>query len=228
MTATETETTVTELVAIDSARFRFTIQASTLASALRNVAPFASTDDTLPILTGVQVTVSGREVTLLTTDRYTLARQVLTLDADDVTGCGSIVLPKATIKALSAATKARNWELTSITAGDDDTITVICHDGATSTTKALSGDFPRCGKMLDDFQPAPDVREVSSLPSIAFNAGILARFAKVGRAGKETVTLVVAADSVHDYSGSVKRNAKPVRWECGDASGLICAIRLAA
>ena len=235
MTSTTDQTAeTTTATAQDGVRFRFTIQASELGAALRNVAPFACTDDTLPVLTGVQLTVgeeipaipasvspsrgpvpAKREITLLSTDRYTLARQTLTIDASDVTGAGSVVLPKELVKALSAKWRARNWELVSITAGDDDTITARDFDGNTSAARALPGDqFPRAGKMLDDFQPATDANDVGSMPSIAFNAKYVARFAKIGN-GQETVTFTLAAGT----------SAKPVRWECGEVSGLIMPLR---
>lgn len=242
MTTTADQPTTT--AAEEGVRFRFTIQAGEFGAALRNVAPFASADDTLPVLTGVQLTVAAdtipgvpgsaaqparREITLLSTDRYTLARQTLTIDASDVTGAGSVVLPKELVKSLAGKWRARNWELVSITAGDDDTITARDLDGNTSAARGLPGDFPRAGKMLDEFTPATDANEVGSMPSIAFNAKYVARFAKIGN-GSEMVTFTVAADSVHDYAGygndRTSRTAKPVRWACGDATGLICAIRI--
>ena len=211
------------------ARFRFTIQASELGAALRNVAPFACTDDTLPVLTGVQLTVAAdtipgvpgsaaqparREITLLATDRYTLARQTLTIDASDVTGAGSAVLPKELVKSLAAHKGARNWDLVTITAGDDDMITARDIEGNTSASRALPGDsFPRCGKMLDDFKPAHEASD--AVPSIAFNPRYLARLAKIGN-GQETATFTFSADGA----------AKPVRWECGEVTGLIMSIRL--
>jgi DNA polymerase III subunit beta len=50
-----------------------TVDGGALASAISQVAPAASRDDTLPLLTGVNVEVDGDIMTLAATDRYRLA-----------------------------------------------------------------------------------------------------------------------------------------------------------
>src|SRR6201996_1666874 len=50
-----------------------TVDGGDLAAAIGQVAPAASRDDTLPLLTGVNVEVAGETMTLAATDRYRLA-----------------------------------------------------------------------------------------------------------------------------------------------------------
>src|ERR1700761_2290403 len=74
-----------------------TVDGGDLAAAIGQVAPAASRDDTLPLLTGVNVEVAGDMMTLAATDRYRLAvRDLLWSPArPDVTG--SYLIPARTL-----------------------------------------------------------------------------------------------------------------------------------
>jgi DNA polymerase III subunit beta len=50
-----------------------TVDGGTLATAIGQVTPAASRDDTLPVITGVNVEIKGDTITLVATDRYRLA-----------------------------------------------------------------------------------------------------------------------------------------------------------
>ena len=50
-----------------------TVDGGMLAAAISQVTPAASRDDTLPLLTGVNIEVDGKTMTLAATDRYRLA-----------------------------------------------------------------------------------------------------------------------------------------------------------
>lgn len=54
-----------------------TVDGSALAHAVHMVAGAASTDETLPILTGINMAVNGDQIVLMSTDRYRLARTAL-------------------------------------------------------------------------------------------------------------------------------------------------------
>jgi DNA polymerase-3 subunit beta len=55
-----------------------TVQADVFAQAIGQVTVAASKDDTLPLLTGVRMEISGEKMTLMATDRYRLALRELT------------------------------------------------------------------------------------------------------------------------------------------------------
>src|SRR5690606_23853463 len=55
-----------------------TVAADVFAEAISQVTVAASKDDTLPLLTGVKVEISGETMTLMATDRYRLALRELT------------------------------------------------------------------------------------------------------------------------------------------------------
>ena len=54
-------------------RLAGTVDGGVLATAIGQVAPAASRDDTLPVITGVNVEIEGDTITLVATDRYRLA-----------------------------------------------------------------------------------------------------------------------------------------------------------
>ncbi|MCY9786501.1 DNA polymerase III subunit beta [Nocardiopsis sp. EMB25] len=59
------------------------VPADTLATAVRQVAPAASRDDTLPMLTGAYLDFSGDTLTVVATDRYRIAARELWWRPDD-------------------------------------------------------------------------------------------------------------------------------------------------
>ncbi|HYB46887.1 MAG TPA: DNA polymerase III subunit beta, partial [Streptosporangiaceae bacterium] len=54
-------------------RLAGTVDGGVLATAVGQVTPAASRDDTLPVITGVNVEINGDVITLVATDRYRLA-----------------------------------------------------------------------------------------------------------------------------------------------------------
>ena len=70
-----------------------TVDGGTLAAAIGQVTPAASRDDTLPMLTAVNVELDGKTMTLAATDRYRLAVRDLDWNpAPDASGQGRIAL----------------------------------------------------------------------------------------------------------------------------------------
>jgi len=59
-------------------RLAGTVDGGALATAIGQVTPAASRDDTLPVITGVNVEIEGDLITLVATDRYRLAIRELT------------------------------------------------------------------------------------------------------------------------------------------------------
>jgi DNA polymerase III subunit beta len=68
-----------------------------LAAAIGQVAPAASRDDTLPLLTGVNLEVAGEAMTLAATDRYRLAMRELAWSPARTGLAGSYLVPARTL-----------------------------------------------------------------------------------------------------------------------------------
>jgi DNA polymerase-3 subunit beta len=74
-----------------------TADGGALATAAAQVAPSASRDDTLPMLTGVCLDVDGPELTLAATDRYRLAAATLAWEPTDPAIRASALVPARTL-----------------------------------------------------------------------------------------------------------------------------------
>jgi len=151
--------------------------------ALRNVAIFASTDDTLPALCGVQMdwTTDG-VVELVATDRYMLARQ--TVESAEVTadGPGHVFIPAAQVKQLSAVKMDAHTPIL-ITVEDGGVATFAPPCGIRVTTGPTSDySFPDWRKLWDRMAENLGQGEVNAVS--AWNPKLLARFAKVRDGGK--------------------------------------------
>ncbi len=80
-----------------------TVPAARFAEAVAQVAIAAGRDDMLPVLTGIQVEITGDRLRLLATDRYRLAVRDLTWSPTDPDATGSALVPA---RVLSDAAKA--------------------------------------------------------------------------------------------------------------------------
>jgi len=80
-----------------------TVPAAAFAEAVAQVAIAAGRDDMLPVLTGIQVEITGDRLRLLATDRYRLAVRDLTWTPADPDATGSALVPA---RVLSDAAKA--------------------------------------------------------------------------------------------------------------------------
>ncbi len=74
-----------------------TVDGGALAAAIGQVAPAASRDDTLPLLTGVNVEVDGETMTLAATDRYRLAVRELPWSPAQPGMSGAFLVPARTL-----------------------------------------------------------------------------------------------------------------------------------
>jgi DNA polymerase-3 subunit beta len=74
-----------------------TVDGGDLAAAIGQVAPAASRDDTLPLLTGVNLEVRGETMTLAATDRYRLAVRDLAWSPSRPDVSGSYLVPARTL-----------------------------------------------------------------------------------------------------------------------------------
>ncbi|GAB5896245.1 DNA polymerase III subunit beta [Mycolicibacterium mageritense] len=121
------------------------------AEAIGQVAVAAGRDDTLPMLTGIRVEISGESVVLAATDRFRLAVRELTwaTNAQDVEA--AVLVPAKTLaEAAKAGTDGTEVHL-SLGAGQSvgkDGLLGIRSDGKRSTTRLLDAEFPKFRQLL--------------------------------------------------------------------------------
>src|SRR6266702_3949884 len=78
-------------------RLAGTVDGGVLATAIGQVAPAASRDDTLPVITGVNLEIDGDTIRLVATDRYRLAIRELGWNPAHPGSRGTLLVPAKTL-----------------------------------------------------------------------------------------------------------------------------------
>jgi DNA polymerase-3 subunit beta len=121
------------------------------AEAIGQVAVAAGRDDTLPMLTGIRVEISGESVVLAATDRFRLAVRELTWSAGSPDVEAAVLVPAKTL-AEAAKSGADGAEVhLSLGAGPavgKDGLLGISGNGKRSTTRLLDAEFPKFRQLL--------------------------------------------------------------------------------
>src|SRR6516225_535475 len=112
-------------------RLAGTVDGGVFATAIGQVAPAASRDDTLPVITGVNVEIQGDTITLVATDRYRLAIRELSWNPARP-GTGSTLLVPAKMLSDAARMMASGVPVRIMTRGTDG-------DPRAATTKNAPG-----------------------------------------------------------------------------------------
>ncbi|MGO9069062.1 DNA polymerase III subunit beta [Mycobacterium sp.] len=127
------------------------LSADVFAEAISQVAVAAGRDDTLPMLTGIRVEISGESVVLAATDRFRLAVRELTwsVAAPDVEA--AVLVPAKTLaEAAKSGTDGTEVHL-SLGAGaavGKDGLLGISGNGKRSTTRLLDAEFPKFRQLV--------------------------------------------------------------------------------
>src|SRR5271169_7188612 len=127
------------------------LSADVFAEAISQVAIAAGRDDTLPMLTGIRVEISGETVVLAATDRFRLAVRELTWSALSPDIEAAVLVPAKTLaEAAKAGTDGSEVRL-SLGAGTGvgkDGLLGISGNGKRSTTRLLDAEFPKFRQLL--------------------------------------------------------------------------------
>ena len=121
------------------------------AEAIGQVAVAAGRDDTLPMLTGIRVEISGQSVVLAATDRFRLAVRELTWSAAALDVEAAVLVPAKTLSeaAKSGADGAEvHLSLGAGPAVGKDGLLGISGNGKRSTTRLLDAEFPKFRQLL--------------------------------------------------------------------------------
>jgi DNA polymerase III subunit beta len=143
-----------------------TVGADTFASAISQVAIAAGKDDTLPALTGIRMEINGDALTLIATDRYRLAIRELRW-TPIVPGLNTAVLIPARVLGDTARALTGGAEVSVALAASEGNPGegIIGFEGAgrRTTTRLLSGEYPRIQQLLPTEYSA-----VAELPAAPF------------------------------------------------------------
>ena len=121
------------------------------AQAIGQVAVAAGRDDTLPMLTGIRVEISGDKVVLAATDRFRLAVREFTWSVDSADIEAAVLVPAKTLaEAARAGTDGADVHL-SLGAGaavGKEGLLGIRSNGKRTTSRLLDAEFPKFRQLL--------------------------------------------------------------------------------
>jgi len=127
------------------------ISSELFAEAIGQVAVAAGRDDTLPMLTGIRVEISGEKVVLAATDRFRLAVRELTWSTESADIEVAVLVPAKTLAEAAKAGADRADVHLSLGAGaaiGKEGLLGIRSDGKRSTTRLLDAEFPKFRQLL--------------------------------------------------------------------------------
>lgn len=126
------------------------------ADAVSQVAIATSRDDTLPLLTGVQVNIEGENITLLATDRYRLAQRKLTWRPTEEDFTDSLLV-KAKVLTDVARNLGGGGDIEVHISGDAEqqraAIIGFSAGERQSTSSLMDGDYPPVQKLFPEDTP---------------------------------------------------------------------------
>jgi DNA polymerase-3 subunit beta len=127
------------------------ISADLFAEAIGQVAVAAGKDDTLPMLTGIRVEISGEAVVLAATDRFRLAVRELTWSTSSPNLEAAVLVPAKTLAEAAKAGTAGSEVHLALGAGSavgKEGLLGIRSAGKRSTTRLLDAEFPKFRQLL--------------------------------------------------------------------------------
>lgn len=139
------------------------IDGELFATAVSQVAIAAGRDDSLPILTGINVEIENEKITMVATDRYRLAVRELTWKNDANLSATALIRGRTLLDAARAMAGADE-----VTVGLSPTTAVeqrigFKSDGRTMTSRLLDGTFPPYAHLLPTEASSVAVVEVTAL-----------------------------------------------------------------
>ncbi|MFV8048336.1 DNA polymerase III subunit beta [Mycobacterium sp. 48b] len=127
------------------------VSSDLFAEAIGQVAVAAGRDDTLPMLTGIRVEISGESVVLAATDRFRLAVRELTWETSATDVEAAVLVPAKTLAEAAKAGTDGNQVHLSLGSGASvgkDGLLGIRSNGKRSTTRLLDAEFPKFRQLL--------------------------------------------------------------------------------
>src|ERR1700720_3499437 len=176
------------------------LSADVFAEAISQVAIAAGRDDTLPMLTGIRVEISGESVVLAATDRCRLAVRELTWSAGSPDVEAAVLVPAKTL-AEAAKSGADGAEVhLSLGAGSavgKDGLLGISGNGKRSTTRLLDAEFPKFRQLLPAEHTAVATVGVAELTDAIKRVALVADRGAQGRMEFADDVLRMSAGAAH-------------------------------
>lgn len=148
------------------------VDAEEFAAAIGQVTIAAGRDDTLPLLTGVKVEISGEKLTLLATDRYRLAmREMSWRPANPAIERQALVRARTLSDVARSLTSAGSVE---ILLGEGADIIGFEAGGRHTTSLLVDGEYPPVRRLFPDQTTTHTVTDSSTLIEAAKRVSLVA------------------------------------------------------
>lgn len=197
-----------------------TVPARDLVDGLTAVLPHVGTDSTLPVLAAMRIEIASDGVTLVGTDRYTLATYSVPL-ADDTaapTEPLAVLVERKDVAtvlrvAKDAAKALGGYSGVTLTVADGCLTATDAAIGSSATVLTVAGEYPRYSIIFDAAEDAWRDRAPTLVQSVAFNPAYLARFAKAAERNAPIRTRTVSPSKpvLVDASERFRGLVMPVR-----------------
>lgn len=130
--------------------------------AVTQVAVAAGKDDTLPMLTGMRLEISGSSLTLVATDRFRLAMREFEWKPAEGLEDAAVLVPARTL-AEAAKSLGASGATVSLALASGEGLLGLSGSGRSTTTRLLDAEFPPYRRLLPDSHTSRAVIEVSAL-----------------------------------------------------------------
>lgn len=130
--------------------------------AVSQVAVAAGKDDTLPMLTGMRLEISGDKLTLVATDRFRLAMREFTWNPADGLADAAVLVPARTL-AEAAKSLGSGGAMISLALASGEGLLGLTGSGRSTTTRLLDAKFPPYRQLLPAQHSSRAVIGVSAL-----------------------------------------------------------------
>jgi DNA polymerase-3 subunit beta len=140
-----------------------TIDASVFAEAVNQVATAATSDETLPLLTGVMIEIAGEHLTFLATDRYRLAIREVDWNPSSPDLTGHALVKARTLRDVSKTFAHTESVAMALSAEGASDIIGFEAGGRQTTTLLIDGDYPAIRKLLPTDSPISATVSVPAL-----------------------------------------------------------------
>ncbi|MCU1570269.1 MAG: polymerase subunit beta [Naasia sp.] len=127
------------------------VPADAFSTAVAQVAVAASRDDVTPVITGVQLEISGDSLSLVATDRYRVAvRGIPWESATGSTDTITALVPARTLQEIGRTFGSTGTIAVSITGGDDRELIAFSSAKRTVTSLLIKGNFPPVKRLFPE------------------------------------------------------------------------------
>jgi len=138
------------------------VAGDSFSQAVNQVAIAAGKDDTLPMLTGMRIEISGSTLTLVATDRFRLAmREFVWEPAEDIADAAVLVPARTLADAAKSLGSAGSSIRLALASGDG--LLGLTGSGRETTTRLLDAEFPPYRKLLPEDHSSRAVLDVSAV-----------------------------------------------------------------